>query len=219
MIFEHHYWYFKSVLTSRFCDEVIKYGLQQQEHTALTGREGRHRNLKEKPLTKEETLHLKKKRSSNVVWLAEPWLYKEIHPYIHIANKNAGWNFQWDFSESCQFTKYKLNQHYDWHADSWHEPYKSGKIKNNDLEGKIRKLSATCQLSDGSEDKGGELQFDFRNYDPHLRDETKHCPVVKEILPQGSIIVFPSEIWHRVKPVTKGVRYSLVMWNVGQPFK
>ena len=38
-------------------------------------------------------------------------------------------------------------------------------------------------------------------------------------LDKGSIIVFPSFIEHRVKPVTKGTRYSLVMWNLGYPFK
>ena len=36
---------------------------------------------------------------------------------------------------------------------------------------------------------------------------------------KGSIIVFPSFVWHRVKPVTKGTRYSLVIWNLGYPFK
>jgi len=41
----------------------------------------------------------------------------------------------------------------------------------------------------------------------------------KEILSKGSIIVFPSFLWHRVKPVTKGTRYSLVVWNLGYPFK
>ena len=41
------------------------------------------------------------------------------------------------------------------------------------LHGKIRKLSMTCQLTDGSEYQGGELQFDCRNYDPHMRDEDK----------------------------------------------
>ena len=41
----------------------------------------------------------------------------------------------------------------------------------------------------------------------------------KEILPKGSIIVFPSYVWHRVKPVKKGTRYSLVLWNLGYPFK
>ncbi len=31
-----------------------------------------------------------------------------IQPFIHQANRLANWNFDWDFSESCQFTKYKL---------------------------------------------------------------------------------------------------------------
>ena len=61
--------------------------------------------------------------------------------------------------------------------------------------------------------------MDFRNYDPPMRDESKHLRQAKEILSKGSIIVFPSFLWHRVKPVTKGIRYSLVMWNVGGPFK
>ena len=52
-----------------------------------------------------------------------------------------------------------------------------------------------------------------------MRDEAKHLIKAKEILPKGSIIVFPSDVWHRVKPVTKGVRYSLVVWHLGHPFK
>ena len=84
---------------------------------------------------------------------------------------------------------------------------------------RIRKLSMTCQLTDGSEYKGGELEFDFRNYDPHMRDESKHRIQCKEILPKGSIIVFPSFVWHRVKPVTSGTRYSLVVWHLGKPFR
>jgi hypothetical protein len=36
----------------------------------------------------------------------------------------------------------------------------------------------TCQLTDGSEYTGGELEFDFRNYDPHMRDEAKHFQFV-----------------------------------------
>jgi PKHD-type hydroxylase len=215
MNISNHYWYFKSALTPKFCDDVIKHGLQHQESLALTG--GFERNLKDKPLKNEEISDLKKKRNSNIVWLNDTWIYKEIHPYIHEANKLAGWNFDWDFSESCQFTKYKLNQYYDWHCDSWDKPYN----KPDDLNshGKIRKLSVTCQLTDGSEYTGGELQFDCRNYDPHMRDEDKHVLTVKEILPKGSIVVFPSFVWHRVQPVMKGTRYSLVVWNLGYPFK
>jgi len=173
--------------------------------------------LEDRKLSKDEIRNLKHKRSSDVVWLNDPWIYKEIQPYVHIANKNAGWNFQWDQSEACQFTKYKLNQHYDWHCDSWNRPY--NKPNNPREHGKIRKISMTCQLTDGSEYKGGELEFDYRDYDPYMRDTSKHVVQVKEILPKGSIVLFPSFVWHRVKPVTSGTRYSLVVWNLGYPFQ
>ena len=52
-----------------------------------------------------------------------------------------------------------------------------------------------------------------------MRDESKHLVKVKEILSKGSIVVFPSHVWHRVKPVTSGTRYSLVVWSIGDPFK
>jgi PKHD-type hydroxylase len=203
------YWCFDKVLTPRFCDEVIKYGLSQEESIARTG------DFSDVKLDKDQIKDLKRKRNSDLVWMDDPWIYKEIHPYVHIANKNAGWNFQWDWSESCQFTKYKRSQYYDWHCDSWNKPYD----KEGPQKGKIRKLSMTCQLTDGSEYEGGELEFDFRNYDPNIRDKSKHVRRVTEILPKGSIIVFPSHLWHRVRPVTKGIRYSLVAWHLGHPFK
>tara|TARA_R110002012_G_scaffold3178_4_gene14880 strand:- start:3977 stop:4609 length:633 start_codon:yes stop_codon:yes gene_type:complete len=206
----NHYWCFKSALPPRLCDDIIKHGLSQSETMARTGEYG------DKELSKEEIKNIQRKRKSDLVWLDDTWIYKEIHPYVNTANKNAGWNFQWDWSEACQFTKYKLNQYYDWHCDSWNKPYdKPGSPQH----GKIRKLSMTCQLTDGSEYRGGELEFDFRNYDPHMRDESKHLVKAKEILPKGSIVVFPSHVWHRVKPVTSGTRYSLVVWSVGDPFK
>jgi len=210
MNISNHYWYFKSAIPSRICDDIIKHGLSQAETMARTGDYG------DKELSKDQIKDMKRKRNSDLVWLNDTWIYKEIHPYLIEANKNAGWNFQWDRSEACQFTKYKLNQYYDWHCDSWNKPYDKPDTPEH---GKIRKLSMTCQLTDGSEYKGGELEFDFRNYDPHMRDESKHLVKVKEILPKGSIVVFPSHVWHRVKPVTSGTRYSLVVWSIGDPFK
>ena len=210
MILTNYYCYFKSVLTPRFCDEVIKYANQQKEVIARTG------GFDKEKLTKEDIKNIQRKRKSDLVWLDANWIYKELHPYVHQANQKAGWNFNWERSEVCQFTKYKLNQYYDWHCDSWDKPYSNPKKPEY---GMIRKLSMTCQLTDGSEYKGGELEFDFRNYDPHMRDESKHRIQCKEILPKGSIIVFPSFVWHRVKPVTAGTRYSLVVWHLGKPFK
>jgi PKHD-type hydroxylase len=212
MNLSNYYWYFTSAIPPRICDDIIKYGLSKTETMAKTG------GYEDKELSKQEIKDMKRKRNSDLVWLNDPWIYKELHPYIKEANRAARWNFQWDISESCQFTKYKLNQYYDWHCDSDDKPY-DRKEPNNPEHGKIRKLSMTCQLTDGSEYEGGELEFDFRNYEPHMRNELKHRVQCKEILPKGSIIVFPSFVWHRVKPVTKGVRYSLVMWNLGYPFK
>jgi len=211
MNLQNYYWFFKSALTPRFCDELIKYGNLQREQTALTGGQTKKTEKGEK-LDEKDIKDLKQKRDSNIVWMNDRWVYKEIHPYVHQANASAGWNFNWEFSESCQFTKYKLNQFYDWHCDSWDVPYNNP----NDLNthGKIRKLSVTCCLSDPKDYKGGELEFQFRNM-----DDPKAIYECHEIRPRGSIIVFPSFVWHRVAPVTKGTRYSLVIWNLGYPFR
>jgi len=75
----------------------------------------------------------------------------------------------------------------------------------------------TCQLSDPKDYEGGELEFAIPEVDKGKLTYTTFS--LPEILPKGSIVVFPSFVWHRVKPVTKGTRYSLVMWNLGYPFK
>jgi PKHD-type hydroxylase len=76
----------------------------------------------------------------------------------------------------------------------------------------------TCVLNDPCEFEGGDLEFDARNYSPDKRNEKEHVIKLKDVK-KGSVIVFPSFIFHRVKPVTKGVRYSLVVWNRGPVFK
>jgi len=206
---EYCYWYFSGALSHKFCDDVIARGNEEKEKVALTGK---FDNTSEDNLTEEQINDLKTQRNSNITWLSDDWIYRTIHPFIHEANKRAGWNFEWDYSEACQFTKYKIDQHYNWHKDSWAGPY--DKPENKNYYKKIRKLSVTCQLTDGSEYEGGELDFQPRDQE----DPTLIVPC-KEAKTRGSIIVFPSHIWHRVKPVTKGVRYSLVIWNLGYPFK
>jgi PKHD-type hydroxylase len=43
--------------------------------------------------------------------------------------------------------------------------------------------------------------------------------ITNDIKSQGSVVVFDSRDWHRVTPVTKGVRHSIVCWTVGPNFK
>ena len=156
-------------------------------------------------MTPNQQKKLEQKRKSNVVWMNPQWIYRELHPLVNQANVNAGWNYHWDWSESCQFTKYdgSKKQHYDWHTDA-------GLRMNQN--GKIRKLSMTVALVDGSDYEGGEFEINMST------PEKENIHVVKESKIKGSVVIFPSFVWHRVKPVTGGTRYSLVNWHQGNPF-
>ena len=141
-----YYWYFQSVIPKRICDEIVRYGKEQDKEIALTG------NSEKNNLTNSELKNIQKKRKSDVVWMSDKWIYKEIQPYIHQANTSAEWNFEWDWSEACQFTEYKQGQFYDWHCDSYIEPYNHPEDPNT--HGKLRKLSMTISLTDPQEYKG-----------------------------------------------------------------
>ena len=205
----NYYWYFQSAVPSRICDDIVKYSKSIQDQLATTGGYGDPKKLNQKQIK-----DLKKKRDSDIVWLNDRWIYKELQPYVQQANINAGWNFQWDYSENMQFTKYHKGQYYGWHCDGWDRPYH--KPEGDPAKGKVRKLSVTLTLSDPKDYKGGELEFDFRNLDPDKKPNIRKCT---EILPNGSLVVFPGFVWHRVCPVKKGTRHSLVMWNLGWPYK
>lgn len=183
---------------------------------------------------KEEGIDKSYVRDSEVAWLTESWLYDLIHPFIHQANELAGWNWQWDWSEPFQFTKYHPGGFYSWHKDGggcYNTRYKryihgitdvplgpnnmipDGYTINERTVGKIRKISMTLSLNPSTEYSGGDLKFDFG---PHNSEQFHTCT---EIHPQGSIIVFPSFVDHCVTPVETGTRYSLVLWNLGDPWK
>ena len=62
------------------------------------------------------------------------------------------------------------------------------------------------------------MNFDTRDYSPEERDKKKHEQICSELKQRGTIVVFPSFVWHKVTPVKKGTRYSLVSWHLGHPF-
>lgn len=244
------YYYFKKVVPEHICDRIVALGEQQIQIAksqgvntlARTGGTNSKADINENDKnvvaindkTNEEVKNIKNKyvRDSDVVWFDEQWMYDQLNPLVNEANTKAGWNFQLDWNESIQFTKYGLNQFYGWHLDgagcnfsaykkpdstikkrsdgTFPAPYTS----NENHWGKVRKLSVTINLVDGTEYEGGNLKFDFG---PHFQGE--RFQEVTEIRPKGSMIVFPSMNYHQVTPVTKGTRYSLVMWCLGKPFK
>ena len=83
----NYYWYFKSAVPSRICDEIVKYSKSIQDQLATTGGYGDPKKLNQKQIK-----DLKKKRDSDIVWLNERWIYKEVQPYVHQANASAGWD-------------------------------------------------------------------------------------------------------------------------------
>ena len=195
MKLKNTYWYFKSVLSDKFCKKIIDLAKKKQKVMATIG---------------SGELN-KKTRDSLVLFLNDPIIYETLHPYIQAANQNAEWNFQWDSTELVQYTEYNKKQFYKWHQDAWDQPYLNPEEPNS--YGKIRKISVSCSLNDSNKYKGGKLQFDSTT--PLNKGNIITC---EEILPKGSVVVFPSFIWHRVTPVTQGIRKSLVLWNLGKPY-
>ena len=194
------YWHYKESLPLKFCNEVINFAKTQQSSLGQTGNQGKN--------TKQF-----KKRKSNIVWLDEPWIMKVIVPFIDHANKSLGLNYKIDTSEIPQFTIYEVGQYYGWHQDQWPKPY-SQDHNISRLRGKNRKLSSTISLNSKTDYKGGDLQFAVDS-----NNSPKRQTLSVDLSKTGSMVVFPSDTWHRVTPVTTGVRYSLVLWSVGEPLR
>jgi len=208
MNLEYNYWYFEKAFTKEFCEKVIKLAKKKKLNRAsIVDLHGKKR------LSKKDKKDLASYRDSNIVWMDELWIYKEIEKFMKSANAQAGWNFQVDCAQSIQFTIYKKGQYYNWHADSTGKPIDA---PNDTSHGKIRKLSCSVLLSDPKDYEGGELQFITRNRKDAEKNTIKTFEETKD---QGAVVFFPSFTVHRVKPVTKGTRYSLVVWWLGEPYK
>ena len=132
--------------------------------------------------------------------------------FLEEANK-IFFHYKINFFQPVQFARYRDGGHYGWHQDS------SGISPH----GESRKLSLTFSLSDPKTYEGGQLEFynaERPMVDISLSNGTKilGSQLQKNIRDQGSVIVFDSRDWHRVTPVTKGTRYSIVCWSVGPNF-
>ena len=143
-------WYsFEKVIADTVCDQMVDLLKQSKKSRGTIGA-----FKDEKNLTKQEQRSFDKTRKSHVFFSNLEWLYRYTHPWVHEANRKAGWNVQWSLSEDCQLTRYGPKEHYDWHVDAWPEGYKGGPF-----DGLIRKLSSVLVLNDATEYTGGKLEF------------------------------------------------------------
>ena len=132
-------------------------------------------------------------RSCTVRWLDDEWLRSLLWSYVEQANERA-FNVAVEPRSEMQLTEYAAHQfaHYDWHHD----------VQWNGQSGFDRKLSITVQLSDPDEYDGGDLEFDELKTNADFRSK-------------GTVLVFPSYLRHRIKPITRGTRRALVAWFFG----
>ena len=200
----HTYWYFVGVFPEKFCEEIKRFATEfAKKEDAQTGFSDadNYTVFKKRSLKK-----LHRTRKSIVTWLDEPWIHLELNRVAALANKWSGWDLSWSTGEKIQFTEYGRSEHYEWHQDKWEKPlHNPGHLLHNTN----RQLSMTVNLSDPKDYGGGCLEFCTIN-----KGKAKIL-TCKEILPKGSVCVFPSEMWHRVTPITRGKRISLVKWLSG----
>jgi PKHD-type hydroxylase len=123
------------------------------------------------------------------------WLYDRISAISSKANYDL---FMEDieFMEDIQYSVYDVGCHYDWHVDEYDE-YRVWQ----------RKISGVVFLTDPEEYEGGELEI-ITNGSPEKSQKLK--PV------KGDVAFFSSVHPHKVHPVTKGIRRTLVFWVMGK---
>jgi PKHD-type hydroxylase len=143
---------------------------------------------------------ISEKRKSKVSWINNSDLYTLLLKMVNSVNESSGWNFNITGVEPVQYGIYEPGGKYDWHVDQYANP-----INKN-----VRKISMSLFLNDDY--KGGE--FDLELYSP---SEKRRYETFK--LSAGSALFFHGDQWHRVRPVTSGVRKSLVAWFYGPEFK
>ena len=143
---------------------------------------------------------LHKVRKSEIKWIPQnphfKWIYDRLAKLIIEANE-ALWQFDLTgILDNIQFTVYHDGGgHYDWHLD----------IGPRELS--WRKISLTIQMSEDEDYEGGELEFMLGPYP------------IKAPRGKGVVVVFPSYLLHRVSPVSKGTRKSMVLWVGGGRYK
>lgn len=149
---------------------------------------------------RNQTVQNQEVRRSNIRWVPTSedyaWIYNTLSWNVTTVNQDS-FNFDLTHIEPLQFSEYTENQ------EGFYAPH----LDNGEQLAGYRKLSFVLQLTDPGDYEGGELVL-------HIGPEPTVLP-----RDRGKLLFFPSYTLHEVKPVTWGVRHSLVGWVAGPRFK
>ena len=185
-------WMYPKVVSDEYCDKIIDICKDLNLQDGVIG-----------AMNQEEKIE--SVRRSQVAWVNDYEIHEMMYDLGMKINRDC---FGFDLYpssfnlNSIQFTQYSSDDlgKYDWHIDNGPNlPFPGG-----------RKLSLILQLTDPSEYEGGNVEF-------RIGPETTEMP--PEYKNKGTLIGFPSFALHRVTPVTKGKRNSLVSWMEGPSFR
>ena len=136
-------------------------------------------------------------RRASAAWIAPDgdnrFVYERIATMV--AKLNGWYRYElYGFLEPLHFIRYDEGGKFDWHLDCGADRTCT------------RKLSVTVQLSSPDDYAGGTLEF---------------CPQgeLHRSRYQGAATVFPSMLAHRVTPIERGLRHSIVAWIHGPSFR
>ena len=194
----NQYQIFTSAFNDQFCDHIISAAKLYPEQGGVVGSIDATTGESSSALNQEI-------RNSTIRWI-DIYAHREINTilndYVNAVNSSLfGFDVSFGFN-SLQYTEYNGDgpspQFYDWHMDCLFD--------NAVLD---RKLSAVVQLSSPDDYEGGLFE---------MEGCARPSFNVEPFLPRGSLLIFPSYLKHRVLPVTKGLRKSLVTWYNGPKF-
>ena len=183
----------KPVLTPQQCDELVRIGQSEPIIKATIGINNKNTKLDERY------------RKSIISWIpfakAVP-IYQVIRQWMEVTNNNYFGFDTVQLSEQGQYAEYDKGGFYNWHIDS--------DVEMTNMP-PVRKISMTLLLNDPKDFEGGELEL--------FCGETLDSEKNKFKIKQGYAVFFASFLLHRVMPVIKGNRKSLVMWFGGSSLR
>jgi PKHD-type hydroxylase len=200
------FYIFPNAIPKNDCKNYLDYCLSNSTFKDATIiKEGFSDTFKKNDTDDVSSEHSIDKRKTDVSFITDKdnIMNELVWGFIRQAN-SIYFKYKLDYFQPIQFARYEDGGHYDWHQDA----------SSLDQDDECRKLSLTFSLTDHNDYDGGLLQF-YNGDKPH---RYKDRDIEQDIKSVGSVIVFDSRDWHRVTPVTRGVRYSIVCWTIGPHF-